>query len=222
MDVTSNSSGNEKLYATANLLAVLTIFYNLAEGLVSVWFGIADETLTLFAFGVDSFVEVISAVGVWHMVRRLRQSPDENRDAFEQQALRITGAAFYVLAVGLSFTASWNIYTGHKPNTTQWGIIVGVVSIVCMWLLVHFKMKTGKALNSGAIIADAACTRVCMWLAFVLLVASIGYELTGIGILDSIGSFIIVWLSIREGKEAFQKAKGLACCCHGTCGNDNL
>lgn len=222
VDFTSNSSGNEKLYAIASLLAVITIFYNLAEGLISVWFGVADENLTLFAFGADSFVEVISAVGVWHMVRRLRHSSDENRDAFERQALRITGTAFYLLAVGLSFTVAWNIHTGHKPDTTLWGIIVGAASIVCMWLLVHFKMKTGKALNSGAIVADAACTRVCMWLALVLLVASIGYELTGIGILDSIGSLFIVWLSIREGKEALQKAKGLSCCCHGTCGNGNL
>lgn len=212
-----NSAKKEALYATANFLAVLTIIYNIIEGLVSVWFGIADETLTLFAFGIDSFVEVISAVGVWHMVRRLRKSSDENRDAFERQALRITGAAFYLLAVGLAFTAVWNIYTGHKPDTTLWGIIVGAVSIVCMWLLVHFKMKTGKTLNSGAIISDAACTRVCMWLALVLLVASIGYELTGIGLLDSIGSLVIAWLSIREGKEAFGKAKGLKCCCSGGC-----
>jgi divalent metal cation (Fe/Co/Zn/Cd) transporter len=221
MDSMGNSPGKGRLYATANVLAVLTIFYNLGEGLVSVWFGIADEALTLFAFGADSFVEVVSAVGVWHMVRRLRRSSDENRDAFERQALRITGAAFYLLAVGLSITAAWNVYTGHKPYTTLWGIVVGVVSIVCMWLLVHFKMKIGKALNSGALVADAACTRVCMWLALVLLVASIGYDLTGIGMLDSIGSLIIVWLSVREGKEAFQKEKGLACCCHGSCGNGN-
>ncbi len=210
-------STKEKLYAAANFLAVLTIFYNLAEGLFSVWFGVSDETLTLFAFGVDSFVEVISAVGVWHMVRRIRRSGDENRDSFERQALRITGAAFYILAFGLSLTAAWNIHMGHKPETTLWGIVVGVVSIICMWLLVHFKRRTGRALNSGAILADAACSRVCMMLSLVLLAASIGYELTGIGMFDSIGSLAIAWFSLKEGKEAFRKAKGLACCCHGEC-----
>ena len=56
----------DKLYARANLLTVLTIGYNLLEGGVSVWLGAADETLALFGFGVDSFIEVISAVGVWH------------------------------------------------------------------------------------------------------------------------------------------------------------
>jgi hypothetical protein len=50
----------------------MTIYYNLVEGIVSVWAGAADETLALFGFGVDSFIEVISAIGVWHMIRRVR------------------------------------------------------------------------------------------------------------------------------------------------------
>ena len=60
------------LYRRAGFLAVFTIIYNLVEGAVSVWFGAADETLALFGFGVDSFIEVISAVGVWHMLQRIR------------------------------------------------------------------------------------------------------------------------------------------------------
>ena len=39
-------------------LAGFTIAYNLLEGLVSVYFGAQDEALTLFGFGVDSFIEV--------------------------------------------------------------------------------------------------------------------------------------------------------------------
>jgi divalent metal cation (Fe/Co/Zn/Cd) transporter len=70
-----------------------------------------------------------------------------------------------------------------------------------------------------SIIADAACSRVCMFLSLVLLLTSIGYELTGIGILDSIGSLVITWFPVKEGKEAFQKAKGLSCCCQGSCDN---
>ncbi len=213
-----DKSATDKLYATANALALLTIAYNVVEGAASVWFGVSDETLSLFAFGVDSFVEVISAVGVWHMVRRLRQAAEgENRDPFERQALRITGAAFYLLAAGLLFTASWDIFTGHRPETTMWGIIVGIVSISCMWLLVRFKVKTGKALGSRAIIADAACSRVCMLLSLVLLLASVGFELTGIGIFDSLGSLVIAWFAAKEGREAFEKARGAVCACHGSC-----
>lgn len=48
-----------KLYTIANYLAIITIGYNVVEGIASVWLGAADETLSLFGFGVDSFVEVI-------------------------------------------------------------------------------------------------------------------------------------------------------------------
>ena len=65
---------NQKLYAQATALALFTIFYNILEGVVSVWFGVADETLSLFGFGLDSFIEVISAVGIWHLVKRINSN----------------------------------------------------------------------------------------------------------------------------------------------------
>lgn len=209
----------ERLYATANLLAIFTILYNLAEGLVSVWLGASDETLALFGFGVDSFIEVVSAVGVWHMLRRVRANGEEQRDAFERTALRVTGGAFYALAAGLLLMAGLNLYQGHRPETTLWGIVVSVVSLSFMWGLIHHKTKVGKALGSAAILADAACSRACLYLSLVLLAASVGYELTGFGGLDSAGAVVLAWLSWREGREAFGKAKGLSCGCSCTCGD---
>ena len=57
-------------------LAIFTILYNLAEGLIAIFFGISDETLTLFGFGVDSFIEVMSGVGILAMVLRTREGRD--------------------------------------------------------------------------------------------------------------------------------------------------
>jgi len=207
-----------KLYRFAYMLAVITVVYNIAEGVVSVIFGFEDETMALFGFGLDSFVEVISGIGIWHMIRRIRNNnASENPDRFEQQALRITGTAFYLLTTSLVIVALVNLIQGHRPETTLWGIIVSAVSIVTMWLLIHYKLKAGRGLNSDAIIADANCTKTCLYLSFVLLIASIGYELTGIGSLDSIGAIIIAWFSFKEGREAFGKAAGKMCSCQGTC-----
>lgn len=207
-----------KLLGRANLLALLTIGYNVVEGIVSMVLGAADETLALFGFGVDSFIEVISAIGVWHMIRRIRANSDESLDVFEQRALRITGGAFYALAAGLVLTAIFNLLHQHRPETTLWGIIISLVSISFMWLLIHFKTKVGIALNSPAILADTACSRACVYLSLVLLVGSVGYEVTGIGSLDSIGALLIAWLAAKEGREAFGKASGLSCSCGSTCG----
>ncbi|HIJ94555.1 MAG TPA: cation transporter [Desulfuromonadales bacterium] len=206
-----------ELYRTASILAMTTIGYNILEGLVSVSMGAYDETLSLFGFGVDSFVEVVSGFGIWHMLRRLQQGEEERRDEVEQRALRITGGSFYVLTSGLVVSAGISLWSDHRPITTVWGIIISLVSIASMWLLIRQKMKVGKALNSVAILADAACTRTCLILSVALLLASAGYELTGIGQLDAIGSIAIAWLSVREGREAFAKSKGRACTCSCSC-----
>lgn len=204
----------ERLYRQATLLALITIFYNIVEGVVSIWFGLADDTIALFGFGADSFVEVISGIGVWHMLRRQRTtSCQSTRDGFERTALRITGTAFYLLTFGLLTGAAVNVWKGHKPETTFWGIVISGISIITMWLLIRAKVKVGRALQSDAILSDAACTRACLQLSMVLLIASAGYQLTGIGSFDSLGSVLIAWLSWKEGREAFGKAAGKGSCC---------
>ena len=213
---------NNKLYSVASALALVTIAYNLIEGIASVFLGLEDGTLALFGFGVDSFVEVASGIGIWHMVRRIRNSGSENPDKFEQTALKITGSGFYVLTAGLTITAGIGLYQGHKPETTFWGIVVSVISIATMWVLIHYKVKVGKQLQSEAILSDAACTRACLQLSVVLLIASVSYEVTHIGSIDDIGTLVIAGLCFREGKEAFEKAKAksFACACGGTCNRE--
>lgn len=200
-------------YKRASLLAQITIFYNLIEGMVSVFFGVADETLSLLGFGIDSFVEVLSGIGIWNMVRRMRQNQDADTGPFEKKALQITGTSFYILGVGLLVTAGINLYQGHRPETTFWGIVIAVVSIFTMWALIHLKVKVGRQLNSDAILEDANCTKACLYLSFTLLLASVGFELTGIGGIDSIGAVLIAIFSFREGRESFEKSRGESCHC---------
>jgi divalent metal cation (Fe/Co/Zn/Cd) transporter len=203
----------KRLLTYALWLGYFTVFYNLLEGLVSVFFGIHDEALTLFGFGVDSFIEVLSGIGIVAMVYRIRQNPDTPRSKFERTALRITGTSFYLLAAGLGLTAIYNIYAGHKPETTLPGLIISLVSIAMMWALVAGKRRVGRALDSAPILADANCTLVCIYMSLVLLAASIIYQLTGFGFVDSIGALGLIYFSVKEGRESFEKAKGMDCGC---------
>jgi len=204
-----------KLLSAALVLALITIVYNLAEGIVSVAFGLSDETLALFGFGVDSFVEVVSGIGIFHMVVRMRRGSIEERDRFEVTALRITGFAFFLLAAGLAAGGLLSILAARAPDTTVPGMIISVVSLVTMWLLIRYKLRVGKALDSDAIIADAHCTRACLRLSVVLLASSGVYALTGWGFVDALGSLGIGVLAVLEGREALQKARTreIACTC---------
>lgn len=206
-------TSHNRYWTYALWLALFTVFYNLAEGLVSVFFGFSDEALTLFGFGVDSFIEVMSGVGILAMVIRIRQSPDTPRSQLERTALRVTGTAFYLLVAGLAVTAIYNIVVGHKPETTLPGLIISVISIAIMWALVAGKRKVGRVLNSQPILSDANCTMVCIYMSVVLLASSLVYELTGFGFVDSIGALGLIWFSYNEGREAFEKAAGMECGC---------
>lgn len=214
---TLTQTTDNRYWTYALWLALFTIFYNLAEGLVSVYFGFSDEALTLFGFGVDSFIEVMSGLGILAMVIRIRQNPGTSRTQFEQTALRVTGTAFYLLVAGLAVTAVYNIVVGHKPETTLPGLVISVISIAMMWALVSGKRKVGRALNSQPILSDANCTMVCIYMSVVLLVSSLIYELTGFGFVDSIGALGLIWFSYSEGKEAFEKAAGMECDCEDEC-----
>ena len=189
-----------KYWQYALWLALFTIFYNLAEGLVSVYFGAQDEALTLLGFGIDSFIEVMSGIGILAMVLRIRRSPEAPRSRFERTALRVTGTSFYLLAAGLAATAIYNLLTRHQPSTTIPGVVISVISIAVMWALVRGKRRTGHMLNSAPILADANCTLVCVYMSMVLLAASLVYQFTGFGFVDSLGALGLIYFSYHEGR----------------------
>jgi divalent metal cation (Fe/Co/Zn/Cd) transporter len=211
--VTLTQTSADRYWKYALWLALFTIFYNLLEGIISIFFGISDETLTLFGFGVDSFIEVISGIGILAMVLRIRQHPETPRSQFERTALRVTGTSFYLLAVGLAATAIYDLFTAHRPETTIPGLIISVISIAVMWALVIGKRKVGSTLDSSPILADANCTMVCIYMSLVLLASSLIYEFTGFGFIDSIGALGLIYFSCSEGKESFEKAAGMEDCC---------
>jgi divalent metal cation (Fe/Co/Zn/Cd) transporter len=211
---TLTQSSTNKYWQYALWLALFTIFYNFAEGLTSIYFGAQDETLTLFGFGIDSFIEVMSGIGILAMVLRIRQNMDAPRSQFERTALRITGTSFYLLAAGLGVTAIYNLFTAHQLTTTIPGLVISLISIAVMWALVMGKRKVGHALGSSPILADANCTMVCIYMSVVLLASSLLYQFTGLGFVDSLGALGLIYFSINEGKEAFEKAAGIDddCC----------
>ena len=210
---------NPKWLNVALWLSIITIIYNIIEGLVSVYFGSTDDTLVLLGFGIDSFVEVISGIGILHMVIRMQRSEIKDFDKFERLALRITGIAFMLLAAGLVVGSVLKIIQHSKPETTFAGIIIAAISILSMYFLMYYKLKTGRALNSEAIIADAHCTRTCLYLSFILLGSSVLYELFKINYIDVAGSMGIAWYAFSEGRESLEKARKnqLACHCCENC-----
>ena len=211
-------SETEKLYKFALYLSIFTIVYNIAEGLISTWIGYSDESLTLFGFGVDSFIETISGIGIAAMVLRIARNPLSSKSQFEVAALKVTGWSFYGLSAGLLVSAVLSLLSGRQPESTFWGVIISVISIAAMLVLIHYKKKIGAALNSKAIIADANCNVVCVYMSLTLLASSFLYEMFALPYVDAAGALGLVYFSVKEGRECFEKARSLNDAC--SCGHD--
>ena len=196
-----------KLYGKAYMLSLSTIFFNILEGIVSLMMGIKSETLTLSGFGIDSFIEIISAAGIAVMTRNILNNNENHRSSFEKNALKITGASFYLLSAGLLAGIIVSIAGHYKPETTVPGIIISLVSIVAMTWLLTAKRRTGRRLGSEPVMTDANCTLICIYMSLVLLLSSIIYEITGFVYSDSIGAAGLIYFSLREAHEAFEKSK---------------
>jgi len=209
---------NGKLLKIALILSFVTIIYNLLEGGISVFFGLSDAALSLLGFGIDSFVEVLSGLGIAHMILRMQKNEVNTWDAFERFALKVTGISFYILTAGLILGSVLNIIQGVKPETTIPGIIVSIISIISMYILLKYKLRIGNELNSEAIIADANCTRTCFNLSIILLASSLLYTIFKINYIDILGSLGIAYYAFKEGKESLEKSKSSSINC--SCDDD--
>jgi hypothetical protein len=123
---------NDNLLNSALVLSYITIIYNFIEGVVSVFFGYHYYALSLLGFGIDSLVEVISGIGVAHMIIRIKYANVTLNDDVERLTLNVTGVSFYILTCGLVLGSLLDFIRHIKPDTTLPGLIVSLVSIITM------------------------------------------------------------------------------------------
>jgi divalent metal cation (Fe/Co/Zn/Cd) transporter len=184
-------------------LAWFTIGYNVVEGLVAVAAGVLAGLVSLVGFGIDSGIESMSAVLVaMRLSARLRHGRVD--EAKERRALRLVAITFFLLAGYVTIAGVRDLIAGEMPDTSPVGIAVLVASLIVMPLLAAAKRRVGVALGGDPLIlADAAETRVCVWLSVSTLAGLVLFQLTGAAWLDPVAGFVIAAFAIREGIEAW-------------------
>ena len=192
----------------ARYLAILTIVYNLVEGLVSMGFGWADDSMALFGFGADSFIEVGSALLVlWRLGRGGGCAPAAALQRERRATLGI-GALFLLLAVGAGLGALFQLAARHHPDTTLPGLIISLASLAFMAWLWRAKLAAAKALDSRALEGDAACSLACIQLSVVLFAGSLLYLLLPVlWWVDGAATLVLSLLIAREGLGAIRAAR---------------
>ena len=149
--------------ARARGLAIATMAYNVVEGVVSMGFGVSEDSMALLGFGVDSWVEVGSAAVVYWKLTRAVGCATTSREQ-ERRATRWIGRLFLALAAATAAGALLQIGSGGHPSSTLPGVVISIASLSFMVYLWRAKLAVANALNSKALAMDAACSRACIQL----------------------------------------------------------
>lgn len=196
--------------AKALRLEYLTISWNVIEGTVAVGAAMAAGSVALIAFGIDSFVEVLSAgILVWRLKSEQNFRKGESLERLDQRAHRAVGLSLYGLAVFVVLDAAWTLWKQERPDPSMLGLAVTTLSIAVMLGLARAKRGMAAALGSRALKADAFQTTACWWLSLAAL-AGVGLNaLFGWWWADPVAAIGMSVFLVREGREAWA---GEECC----------
>lgn len=185
------------------LFAALTISYNLVEAAVALWAGTEADSAALVGFGLDSLIEVASAVALsWQFAA----SDPERR---EHLTLRIIAVSFFALAAFVAFDAIGALAGGERAEHSTPGLVIAALSLAIMPLLSWLQRRAGRELGSRTAVADSKQTLLCTYLSAVLLAGLLLNSMLGWWWADSAAALAIAVIAVREGINAW---RGDACC----------
>lgn len=193
------------------LLSYFTIIYNILEGIISIFIGTIAGSISLVGFGLDSFIESLSAsVIVW----RFRYHGDTcggDRKNVEKRATQLVGLTLFILAAYVIFESVQKLRHNEVTEPTLGGILIPVISIAVMIALYRAKRNIGKAIHSHSLLADAKQTLACVFLSIAVLTSFMFNYLFGFWQADPIAGLVIAVLLIREGYKAIKEEELCVC-----------
>jgi divalent metal cation (Fe/Co/Zn/Cd) transporter len=198
------------LLARGRRLEHLTILWNALEAAISLIAGMLAGSIALVSFGLDSVIEVASAVV---LLWRLQPAMDpERREAVEQKAHRLVGICFLLLAAYVAIESVRTLWLRTVPERSIPGIAIACAATVVMPLLGRAKRQVARELGSGALRSDSRQADFCAYLAAVLLVGLALNWLLGWWWADPAAALVMVPIIANEG---VQGLRGEACddCC---------
>lgn len=193
------------LYRLAFVLLAATLLYNVGEGAIALYSGVAAGSLVLVTFGADSYVEVAAASAV---IWRLTYRDEDAGERAEAKALRLIGWTFLILAaaVVLQIVVAISGRKGAEESTV--GVALLVASLAIMPVLAVAKLWVAARADLPVLAAEAKETVACSYLSLTALVGLVAVAAFGWWWLDPLAAlFMVPWL-VKEGLEGI---RGDAC-----------
>ncbi|MFF1829984.1 cation transporter [Paenarthrobacter sp. NPDC058040] len=185
------------------LFAAATITYNVVEAVVALWAGGVADSSALIGFGLDSVIEVTSALALsW-------QFSAKDPERREHLTLRIISISFFALAAFVAVDAGRSLLGAGEAQHSTPGIVIAALSLAVMPVLSWAQRRAGRELGSRTAVADSKQTLLCTYLSAVLLLGLLLNSALGWWWADALAALVIAGIAVREGTSAW---KGDVCC----------
>jgi divalent metal cation (Fe/Co/Zn/Cd) transporter len=185
------------------LFAAATITYNLIEAVAALWAGGAADSAALIGFGLDSVIEVSSALALsWQFYAK---DPERR----EHLTLRFIALSFFALAAFVTVDAVRSLTGSGEAHHSTPGIVIAALSLAVMPILSWLQRRAGRELGSRTAVADSKQTLLCTYLSAVLLAGLLLNSTLGWWWADAVAALVIAVIAVREGLNAW---KGEVCC----------
>jgi len=184
----------------AQFLVWVGFIWNFLEGGVALWSASESSSVALFAFGLDSIIEIFAgAVLIWRL--NLKETKEEDA---ESKSLKLVGATFFLLAVFVAVQSVATL-TGFLAQSQESlvGIILVIASAVLMTFLYFRKTSLAKQLGSRSLKAEATESLMCDLQDLTVLVGLGLNALFGWWWADPVAALFLIPFFIKEGLEAF-------------------
>jgi divalent metal cation (Fe/Co/Zn/Cd) transporter len=201
------------------IIELVSVIWMVIEAALAIGSGLIAHSLALVAFGEDSIIELIAgAVLLWRLTIEAKGASLERVKRAEKVSSWVVGVALLLLAVYIVVASIDKLWTHQAAESSYLGIGLAIVSSVIMLYLSRAKKRIGSEIGSKALRSDGACSIVCAYMAWTVLVGVILTALLGWWWIDSIAALALVYFVVKEGWEAVQEARGNedanGCGCH--------
>jgi len=203
--------GRDAVVRKAQRLNILTIGWNLVEGVVAIVAGLVAGSVSLVGFGLDSGIEVSAALILAWRLRRERRGGCMQED--DRAAARAIAVSFAALAVYVAVGSAIDLATGARPEASIPGVVLALLSVSVMPVLARAKRRLAPALGSRAVEADAAQTTLCALLSVVLLIGLGANAVFGWRWADPVAGLAIAALAAGEAVRTWRAESLADTCC---------
>lgn len=182
----------------------ITIVWMIVEAALAIIAGVKARSVLVTAFGIDSVIELLSAVVVLWRIK----NDSSHAETVERRAAIMSGVLLVLLCLYIVASSAFGLVRHIDPEQTTLGLVIAALAVVLMPLLAVWKRRINRELQSAALRADIAETSACGYMAGVVVIGILLNRFLSIWWIEYVITLVLLLWIAHEAKEAFEAARG--------------